>query len=387
MNGIREEDVLLAESVYPEKRRVTPRCALTLALAAALILALGATAYAVTSGFRQHQQEAVREQYQVEENHVESYVEYALSEEVQPGVTLLSAYASEGGLSLYFTVSPVAPEDVRDPFMQEPEEDGRVHYLMYTVSVGEHNLLAHFFTPGDWEYLPEEEYTWIDEWGSEQHGITSAGRQRRYFSQCYDEETQTLTLYTNILKSLMPAGDSLELHVASYDDRVLPNTLDFDSSRYESSLHQDFGTITVDIPEPDVRHLIFPEPIRFENPEYSGSAELLGADISATGITWLVRVDDPAAHYELEGSPDMDSYLRQFSWSKRMDEILADAAIFLEDGSKIACPGFAAYSIDEELTLRVDGGGWPGTIDLTQLRALQVGGERFELPAPVSTEN
>ena len=61
MNGIREEDVLLAESAYPETRRVKPRRALTLLLAAALILALGATAYAAAIGFRQRQQEAVKE--------------------------------------------------------------------------------------------------------------------------------------------------------------------------------------------------------------------------------------------------------------------------------------------------------------------------------------
>ena len=276
MNGIREEDVLLAESAYPETRRVKPRRALTLLLAAALILALGATAYAAAIGFRQRQQEAVKEKYQVEENHVESYVEYALPEEAEPGITLLSAYASGGGLSLYFTVSPVAPEDVRDLFMQETEEDGRVHYLMYTAECGGHKHFAHIFTSGDWEYRTAEEYTWVDEGGVELHDITPEGRQRRYLAQSYDAESRALTLYTGIPAAVMLEGDTLTLHIASYDCWEFPEAHSFAESGYETALHQDFGTITVEIPEAAVRRLSFPEPIRFDNPDYSGSGELLG---------------------------------------------------------------------------------------------------------------
>ncbi len=387
MNGIREEDVLLAESAYPETRRVKPRRALTLLLAAALILALGATAYAAAIGFRQRQQEAVKEKYQVEENHVESYVEYALPEEAEPGITLLSAYASGGGLSLYFTVSPVAPEDVRDLFMQETEEDGRVHYLMYTAECGGHKHFAHIFTSGDWEYWPEEEYTWVDEGGVELHDITPEGRQRRYLAQSYDAESRALTLYTGIPAAVMPEGDTLTLHIASYDCWEFPEAHSFAESGYETALHQDFGTITVEIPEADVRRLSFPEPIRFDNPDYSGSGELLGAEISAVGITWLFRIDDPKAHYELEGKLPMDVYLRQFSWSLRMDDVLGDAALRFADGSEIACPGFNSYTIDGEGVFHVGDAHWPGTIDLTKLRAVHVSGETFELPAPVSAEN
>lgn len=56
MNGIHEEDVLMAENVYYDKhitKRIKTRRIITFALAAALILALGVTAYAigVHSGF------------------------------------------------------------------------------------------------------------------------------------------------------------------------------------------------------------------------------------------------------------------------------------------------------------------------------------------------
>ena len=185
----------------------------------------------------------------------------------------------------------------------------------------------------------------------------------------------------------MPEGDTLTLHIASYDCWEFPEAHSFAESGFETSLHQDFGTITVEIPEADVRRLSFPEPIRFDNPDYSGSGELLGAEISAVGITWLFRIDDPEAHYELEGKLPMDVYLRQFSWSLRMDDVLGDAALRFADGSEIACPGFSSYTIDGEGVFHVGDAHWPGTIDLTKLRAVHVSGETFELPAPVSAEN
>ena len=76
--------------------------------------------------------------------------------------------------------------------------------------------------------------------------------------------------------AVMPEGDTLTLHIASYDCWEFPEAHSFAESGYETALHQDFGTITVEIPEADVRRLSFPEPIRFDNPASyrNGAADL-----------------------------------------------------------------------------------------------------------------
>ena len=76
--------------VHMKKKRI-----ITLALAAALILALGVTAYAIGVSIYRQRQEELREQLQIDENQVTDYVEYPVVEEPEKapveGVTLLSS--------------------------------------------------------------------------------------------------------------------------------------------------------------------------------------------------------------------------------------------------------------------------------------------------------
>ena len=379
-HGTEEITAMLSVHERRQKARLTRR-ALTLALAAVLLLGLGVTAYAVADGFRQRQQEAVREQYRPEAKHVESYVEYELAEEPQEGVALLSAY-SDGGLKLYFTVSPVEEEDVRDMPMKDTSADGEEHFMLYLVSADGHDgMLASFYTPGEWEYRPEEYETWIDENGNEITSITAEGRLRRYLAQSYDAESKTLTLCIGIPASQLPEeGREVTLHVASYDYWERPDESHFLPTDARHALHQDFGSITVTIPEPDIRRLDFPEPIVFTNPDYSGVGEILGADISATGITWRIRVDDPDAHFAVEGSSGLDDYLRQFSWDLRIDEVLKGSVLRLADGTEKDCWGFNAHYMGEDLIQEYPTGWWPDVIDLHEIRSLCVAGERIEIP-------
>ena len=142
----------------------------------------------------------------------------------------------------------------------------------------------------------------------------------------------------------------------------------------------DLARITVTIPEPDIRRLDFPEPIVFTNPDYSGVGEILGADISATGITWRIRVDDPDAHFAVEGPSGLDDYLRQFSWDLRIDEVLKGSVLRLADGTEKDCWGFNTHYMGEDLIQEYPTGWWPDVIDLHEIRSLCVAGEVIEIP-------
>ena len=76
MNGIYEEDVVMAGKIYFNESTVhkTTKRLFTLALAAALLLALGAAAHAVWS-VHIARQEDLRADLKIEESNVSSYME------------------------------------------------------------------------------------------------------------------------------------------------------------------------------------------------------------------------------------------------------------------------------------------------------------------------
>ena len=80
--------------------------------AAAIISALGITAYAVSS-LHQRRQEELREKYKVEENEITSFVEYPEPTE-SPGVSLVSAISDGNYQRVYVNISPVSEETVRE---------------------------------------------------------------------------------------------------------------------------------------------------------------------------------------------------------------------------------------------------------------------------------
>lgn len=91
--------------VHMKKKRI-----ISLALAAALILALGVTAYAVWSIHSARQQE-IKTDLKIEENNVSSYVEYAVPEEPESELVLLSS-VNDGDLQrVYVNISPVTEEE------------------------------------------------------------------------------------------------------------------------------------------------------------------------------------------------------------------------------------------------------------------------------------
>ncbi|MBQ4293595.1 MAG: hypothetical protein II754_02970, partial [Lachnospiraceae bacterium] len=87
------------------------RRALSLALAAALVLALSVTAYAAWN-IHAARQQALKEDLQIEEHHADSYVEYDTAD-AQEGLVLLSAVNDGESQRVYVNVSPVEKDVIK----------------------------------------------------------------------------------------------------------------------------------------------------------------------------------------------------------------------------------------------------------------------------------
>ena len=94
--------------VHMRKKRIV-----SLALAAALILALGVAAYAAWSIHSARQQE-IKSDLKIEENNVSGYTEYEIDEleEQKTGIVLLSSVNDGDMQRIYMNVSPVSEAEV-----------------------------------------------------------------------------------------------------------------------------------------------------------------------------------------------------------------------------------------------------------------------------------
>ncbi|MBO6092189.1 MAG: hypothetical protein J6P40_00970, partial [Oscillospiraceae bacterium] len=88
---ISEAEVFCPESIQENPERIVhmKKRIITFALAAALMLALGITAYAIWSIHAARQQE-LKADLKIEENNVSSYTEYGIPDEQASGLVLLS---------------------------------------------------------------------------------------------------------------------------------------------------------------------------------------------------------------------------------------------------------------------------------------------------------
>ena len=365
------------------------RRAVTLVLAAALLLALGVTAYAVGLSIHAKRQEELREEYQVKENHVNAYREYETPEEAQPGVTLLAAYNGGRGVRVYVNISPVSPEEVRSPFYQTPAGEGQIYYLSYLAEVEEDPGNIQMALPRvgrDWDYLPEEQEVVTDESSGNSYTlITEEGNNRRYLAQAYDAETHTLTLQFNVCLDALPEGaESFTVHLRSYDNYASVDEESLLARMDEETVHRDFGSVTVPIPEPDIVEFSIPEPIRFTNPYDNCEMQLLGGRFTAMGFGWILHFDEMQNVLgKLDHSDETAfraAFERQLSWLNFMDECTADACLVFSDGSTFPFAGSVSYEWLDDERILIHGGSWGGTIDVHDVVAVQVAGQTIEIP-------
>ena len=109
---ISEADVFDLDSIQDPPERIVhmKKRIITFALAAALMLALGITAYAIWSIHSTRQQE-LKADLKIEESNVSSYTEYTVPDEQASGLVLLSSVNDGQEQRVYVNISPVTKEE------------------------------------------------------------------------------------------------------------------------------------------------------------------------------------------------------------------------------------------------------------------------------------
>ena len=310
---------------------------ITFALAAALILGLSAVAYAIGISIHRQRQEKLRQELQIDENNVTDYVEFAVPEEgaVEGGLTLLSTMNNGDYQIVFFNISPVSEEMIacldQENLGDRDNRDDRVFWPYLYVDGEYYGILVNLLT------LYRDEY---------------------------DPETQTLTLRASLPIMKFRDNEAVEIRVAlGYTDN--------NAQIHESA---SYGPVTVTLTQQRVISVRFPEPVSFEEPESGGAGQIIGADIYAEGITWLVTHDDMESVYPVESQDD----LRWLPWARARDKLELEAQIHFTDGSvrtNLAADRSEYWngSVYDVYLFK------NGTINLDQVVSITVGGKTFPL--------
>ena len=289
----------------------------TFVLAAALLLALGAAAYAI-SGIHAARQQEIRNDLQIAASGTDSYQEDALPEEDADGIVLLSAISDGYWRRICVTGSPITEEELA----AWPGE------LSFGLSLQESDLFI-FAAPE----LPPD--------------LTLSGKeeiQKAVRDYAYDSESQTLTLEcitdAASLREAMAGQDSIMLRLASYR---------------QGEKVRDLGSFVFTPTEAEMRHFDFGSvPCRDE--ESGREVALVSLDLSPISAVWKFRSEDFVHLFEAEQYPESEPYLNL------CDDACWDTELVLADGSRFRTGGFLSAPVEDGLICcRCD---WKSALDI-----------------------
>ena len=334
--------------VHMKKKRI-----ITFALAAALILALGTVAYAIGVSIHRQRQEELREQLQIDENQVTDYVEYPVAEEPEKapveGVTLLSAMNDGEFQRFWVVINGVTPE-----MIARLESSEQVDWEGQPLPANGHRYCIIYATMDGESYFD-----------SMSHFHVRDG---------YDPESQTLTTECAIPLHELEQGQKVTLRF------VMADCIDYEMDHSEAELVCELGSVEVERTGQAIRTVWFPEPVSFENGTY-GKGEFLGAEISASGVNWILRHDGVSQMYrshEFADDAERLAYLElEQSWLAAIEEVERTAAVNFSDGTSREV-GLPLSSSKPEGGIVKDSCLFgSGTINLDQVVSITIGGKTF----------
>ena len=350
----------LEKETETQARRVRPRRRLRALLLTAAVLALmSATAYAVSSIHQQRQSE-LREELKIEENQVSGYVEAELPAEAteaasrEPRAVLLSVLPDfDDFLRVYVDVSPVEPEEVTDGYLMDQDEgsDWDLYGISYLSGLDEEHWQEAFIHTRDDSYTEDELVSVND---------PETGMSYRY-PHSEARKDKTLTLECSLNRDDVPAGETARLHIVSVEYRAKIDAEGIEIQNDAQPL-RDFGYVEVPLPEKRLRTVRFTEPRSFTVDGEFGPVEgkLIGAELSATGLTWL---------YEIKGVYGSEDLLAV------TDEMERDAVLELRDGSRKP----VSLSVRSELgPIFRNICGFAGTLDIDAVIGITAGGVHYD---------
>lgn len=335
----------------------------TLAAAVALLLALGVTAYAISS-IHQRRQAELRDSLGIEENQVESYVEYDTGTgENTAGITLLSAVADGEIQQVYVNISPVSPEEVTACAVTEK--------FVWSIDGGNTFSFAEPYVPKEQFTISESDMTtfYDPDTGVENWHVNPDVVAERMLTYAYDEETQTLTLRCSILRSLMDVTKSAELRIWGITMRPK------DEGGTDVSLDRDYGSVSFNPTGLEVRELMLDTPVVFENSETGECGTIEGLIVYPTGLTWLITHPDAENVYRSDWTEEEKAEYQplQLSWLNSIEEALSGAKLNFTDGTDCAVQGI--------LSMPFEGGyvkancAWQQTINISAIEGVEIMGQ------------
>ena len=300
----------------------------TLAAAVALLLALGVTAYAISS-IHQRRQAELKESLSIEENQVESYVEYDTGTgENTAGITLLSAVADGEIQQVYVNISPVSPEEVTACAVTEK--------FVWSIDGGNTFSFAEPYVPKEQFTISESDMTtfYDPDTGVENWHVNPDVVAERMLTYAYDEETQTLTLRCSILRSLMDVTKSAELRIWGITMRPK------DEGGTDVSLDRDYGSVSFNPTGLEVRELMLDTPVVFENSETGECGTIEGLIVYPAGVTWLIAHPDAENVHRSDWTEEEKAEYQPLllSWLNSIEEALSGAKLNFTDGTSFAIP-------------------------------------------------
>ena len=317
-----EDAIASSERIlHMKKKRI-----ITFALAAALTLALGITAYAGWSIHTARQQE-LKADLKIDENNVTSYVEYDVPEEPAGDLVLLSSVNDGERQVIYVNASPISEEEA-------------AAYQDFSASIDGTNILV-AASPLD---PAEQTLSGSDE-------IRAAVLQR-----AYDKETQTLSLqcflYTATAKrALAESGaDTLPLSVHMIVD---------------GQISRSFGPVSISLTEEQRRTFDFAHAL-YHDAEQDKEIEIVGLELTPFSAVWKLRYDGDAAVHAQE--TDADTYLL---WCSLEDKVCKEAKLVYSDGSEFSTGGaLNSYYENDTVYLWCD---WISSINMEDIQRIVLG--------------
>lgn len=329
----------------------------------ALLLALGVTAYAISS-IHQRRQAELRDSLGIEENQVESYVEYDTGTgENTAGITLLSAVADGEIQQVYVNISPVSPEEVTACAVTEK--------FVWSIDGGNTFSFAEPYVPKEQFTISESDMTtfYDPDTGVENWHVNPDVVAERMLTYAYDEETQTLTLRCSILRSLMDVTKSAELRIWGITMRPK------DEGGTDVSLDRDYGSVSFNPTGLEVRELMLDTPVVFENSETGECGTIEGLIVYPAGLTWLIAHPDAENVHRSDWTEEERAEYRplQVSWLNSIEEALSGAKLNFTDGTSFAIPVIVRMPFEDGWAKGVTY--WKKTININAIESVEIMGQ------------
>ena len=350
-NYISEAAVFCPEAIQESPERIVhmKKRIITFALAAALILALGLTAYAVWSIHSARQQE-LKADLKIEESNVSSYTEYDVQDETNgSGVTLLSTVNDGESQRVFVNVSPVDKEVIS----RFPESIAFAWKL-------------------DGMTINGEDY-WMTAAPKLQSDISVSGYeaiQEAVLRDAYDESSKTLTLECFISNNAIAQAqanhnsESVLLTLTLWDHQAQTDAGVGASSEWLDK-QESFGSIWFTPTEQEMKYFDFGHAV-YHDEELDKDIEILGLELTPFSAIWKVNYEGAAAFHMPEA--DWAAYK---PYSILEDKICIEAKLVFSNGS--------TFSTGGALTCPYENGtvnlfcGWGSAINIKDVQRIVLG--------------